>query len=119
MHLFRGCLLFESLIKMEPSGEVSKSASLGQLLEEPSVLNRLRISKVTGSKSTFDLIVQSLTLDQCIQVAIECTYATRNRLAHNLALEAPTLDGDKYELLANNVAASCLHTISCLYKSQQ
>jgi hypothetical protein len=118
-HLFRGCLLFESLIKMEPTKRVSKRATLDRLLAESCLLDRLRIRKVAKPPSTFDQIVQSLVPNQCIQTAIECTYAARNRLAHNFALEVPTFDGDKYELLANNIAASCLHAISCLYKRQQ
>jgi hypothetical protein len=68
-----------------------------------------------GSNS-FELIVQSLNPSQPIDEAIQCTGKTRNTLGHNLAWLATSLDMDKYNFLAGNIAVSCLHVLSCLYR---
>jgi hypothetical protein len=115
-HLFRGCLLFESLLKAEPTGTVCQTATLDRLLRDESLLQRLKLPKLDQYKGPFDALIQSLTPNQCIHTAIECTWTARNRLGHHLTLDARPFDSDKYDLLANNIAASCLHAIACLYK---
>ena len=115
-HLFRGCLLFESLLKMEPTGKVNKRATLDKILGEPCVQGRLHLPKLKELGCTFDGLIRSLTPNQSVPAAIQCTWTARNRLGHNLTLEAHPFDGEKYCLLANNIAASCLHAIACLYR---
>jgi hypothetical protein len=67
---------------------------------------------ISGS---FEEILQSLVSCQPIKEAIQATVKTRNTLGHNLAWAAASLDAAKYHLLAENIAVSCLHAISCLY----
>lgn len=116
-HLLRGCLLFESLIKENPKEIVlQKRSKLETVLNQCAILQALGIEKVCTSKSEFDQILRSLKSDEPLQAAIQCTLDVRNRLAHRLGLEGKSLDRENYELLANNIAASCLHVIACLYR---
>jgi hypothetical protein len=115
MHLFRGCLLFESLLKENPTKRPTKK-TLGSILKN-NLYRELGISRssYTGSPS-FNTIVQSITSGQSLGAAIACTAQTRNTLAHNLVWVAQSMNAEKYNLLAANIAASCLHAISCLYR---
>jgi len=115
-HLFKGCLLFESLIKASVKGEKYKEKTLGRLLKEPCILQALGIDAVCASKGTFEEIIQVLKPTEPIREAIKCTLSTRNRLGHNLDLDVKSLNGEKYGQLACNIAASCLHAISRLYR---
>lgn len=116
MHLFKGCLLFESLLKMNPGQRVCKRDTLGELLGNACVLKRLRIEKIDNSSDTLDQIVGSVVPRQTVQVAVGCSLQTRNRLAHNLGLAVPSLDQQRYDLLGKNIFSSCLHAISLLYR---
>jgi hypothetical protein len=115
MHLFKGCLLFESLLKMNPKQTVHKRDTLGELLGDACLLKRLHIEKINNSSHTLDQIAGSVVPRQCVQAAADCTLQTRNRLAHNLGLAVPSLDQQRYELMGKNIFSSCLHAISLLY----
>jgi hypothetical protein len=113
-HLFRGCLLFESLLKENPIKRPIKK-TLGPVLQE--LLTELQISApLTISSPSFESILSSLTASQSISDAIVSTGKTRNTLGHNLAWVAASMDATRYNLLTGNIAASCLHAISCLYR---
>jgi hypothetical protein len=120
-HLFRGCLLFESLIK--ESGEPKpdkKRPNLGDYLREPRFQQRLGIGKVDTSCDDFEALVQSLREDedQSPHAAIQRTAQARNTLGHNLVWATQSLDRRNYNLLTNNIASSCLHAISTFYVRQ-
>jgi hypothetical protein len=117
MHLFKGCLLFESLLKANPKKEVCKTAKLSTLVNQK-LLKCLSIKKIETSSPSFDTIVQSLESSQPLKSAIQCTVKTRNMLAHNLVWVAESLNALSYDLLAKNISVSCLHAIACLYRSQ-
>lgn len=115
MHLFRGCLLFESLLKENPKKHPTAKTLGGILKGELFTELNIPASLIISSPS-FDTIVRSLTPGQPMDVTIECVGKTRNTLGHNLAWSAASLDAAKYHLLAENIAVPCLHAISCLYK---
>jgi hypothetical protein len=118
-HLLRGCLLFESLLKENPSDPVtSKTSDLEALLR--------RLGKHLGVKGTistscadFDVLVRSLKDKEPLHSAILGTARTRNMLSHSVVWETESLNRRTYDLLANNIAASCLHAIACLYVPQK
>jgi hypothetical protein len=120
-HLFRGCLLFESLLKWEPTGTVDKKATLGVLLNQtPWLTGCMNIrSDLPTSCYDFDALLQSIrsktTSIPDIETAIEFTAKTRNTLGHSLVWAVQLLDRETYDLLARNIATSCLHAISTLY----
>jgi hypothetical protein len=114
MHLFRGCLLFESLLKENPKKKPTKD-TLGPILTKD-LFGELGIpSTLKISCPSFNTIIQSLQPNQTMDKTIECTGKTRNTLGHNLAWVAASLDAPRYNLLVENIAVSCLHAIACLY----
>jgi hypothetical protein len=116
-HLFRGCLLFESLLK-EKASKSRKSKPLGPLVNDH--LKALGIgSQIKTKSSGLQAILHQLRPNQQLRTAIQCTTQTRNKLGHNLVWAATSLDGANYDLLASNVTASCLHAIACLYLPQK
>lgn len=118
-HLFRGCLLFESLLK-EQTSRSHKRETLGRLLNHHHLRTALRIDKPIKAKSPgLQAILRQLKPQQGLRTAIQCTAQTRNTLGHNLVWAASSLNRKNYDLLANNIAASCLHAIACLYLRQK
>jgi hypothetical protein len=115
MHLFKGCLLFESLLKENPKKRPSE-LTLGPILKSELFTDLHIPASLTISSPSFETIVQSLQPGQPMDEAVACTGKTRNTLGHNLAWMAASLDESKYSLLLENIAASCLHAVSCLYK---
>jgi hypothetical protein len=119
-HLFRGCLLFESLLKENPVVQVNKTDKLGNILKMPQLKSRLGIiNKIDTYCPDFEKHVQLLTANTPPETAIECTVKTRNALVHNLVWATQSLNQERYDLLANDIASSCLHAIACLYVKQR
>jgi hypothetical protein len=117
-HLFRGCLLFESLLKENPCRPVrKKTASLGDVINTD-LFDALGIDKIKRSSHTLESVLQSLGPNESLQEAIQCTAHARNTLAHNVAWAVQSLNREKYDLLAKNIASACLHAISTLYRTQ-
>jgi hypothetical protein len=115
-HLFRGCLLFESLLKgsAEPQPD-KRHPTLGDFLNDEHFKRLLGIEKIATSCDDFDALVRSLIENEPVPMAIQCAAQVRNTLGHNLVWATQSLDRKSYELLANNIASSCLHAISALY----
>jgi hypothetical protein len=114
-HLFRGCLLFESLLK-ENTRKPSCKPTLGPIIRDLAADLGIPRKAASISCNSLEMVLQSLTSNQPIDDAIQCTGKTRNTLGHNLVWIATSLDANKYNLLAENIAVSCLHAISCLYR---
>jgi len=117
-HLFRGCLLFESLLK-EKASKSHKRKTLAPLVNDH-LRTALDIGKQVKTKSpSLQAILRQLKQNQKLRTAIQCTVQTRNTLGHNLVWAATSLNHRNYDLLAHNIAASCLHAIACLYVPQK
>jgi hypothetical protein len=118
LHLFKGCLLFESLLKSEPSGQVTEQ-TLGQILNNQNSYSRSRIGITrrinTGSATFTDIVSESKSALPGIENDIEVTARLRNTVGHNLGLSA-SINLDEFNYLANKVSSSCLHAVSTLYR---
>jgi hypothetical protein len=114
LHLFKGCLLFESLLKQNPRKAVNEQ-SLGRILNND-LRAELCITQVDVRESNFDALVKSLTASMAITQSIECAGKARNTLGHDLVWISVSLDETKYDLLFKNIASACLHAISTLYR---
>jgi len=115
IHLFKGCLLFESLLKANPK-KTPTSSTLGRVLQE--LHSDLGIAKniKIGNGIDFPTILASLpSADESITTAVEYAGKIRNTVGHNLGWKA-SLDASAYDSLAARVACSCLHAIACLYR---
>lgn len=113
-HLFRGCVLFESLLKHNPASS-PKEKVLGKILKEPEIQKALQISHLDTRESTLDDVYREVTKVVTIEQAIQVTYMTRNTLGHNLGWDS-NISQDQYQNLYFVIAASCLHVIACLWK---
>ncbi len=120
MHLFKGCVLFESLLKENPTIKIPSSAeTLSQVL--PCVTQHMGLSPVPSIReSNFSNVLNLLTAELqtpplSLSKAIELTGKTRNTLGHNLGWKVQ-INKFQYHHLFRIVAASCLHVIACLYR---
>jgi len=89
-HLFRGCVLFESLLKHNPTIPIT-GKQLNGMLTQPDIRNALGIIAIQGKggDSSLDDVFQELqnlgtTLDQAMRVA----NMARNTLGHNLGWDS-------------------------------
>ncbi len=116
LHLFKGCVLFESLLKGNPSQALPQSATnLGSVLQSLhshlGIPHNIRIGGVD-----FPTILQDLAgADESIQTAIEFTGKIRNTVGHDLGWVVQ-IDKHQYHKLFRMVTSSCLHSIACLYR---
>jgi hypothetical protein len=112
LHLFKGCVLFESLLRAKDSKSRNKLDDVLSALH--SNLGFAAPPKIRSSN--FQTIVNALTTDDdSIFSAIKQTGRIRNATGHNLGW-AVSLNGLQYNSLANAIASSCLHALACLYR---
>lgn len=118
LHLFKGCLLFESLLKSEPSGQVTEQ-TLGGILNEATSYARPLLGIAThvrtGGATLSDILRDAPLAATDIQTDIEFTAKLRNTVGHNLGW-ATRINLAEYSHLARRVSNSCLHAISTLYR---
>lgn len=115
LHLFKGCVLFESLVRANPTNPPpANSKSLINVLQhvrhELKTPNNLRIGE-----SSLPTILQLLTQSSGIIVdCVEFTGRIRNTIGHNLGWDIP-LEKLQYQQLYRMIAISCIHVLACLY----
>jgi hypothetical protein len=114
VHLFKGCVLFESLLKANPKKQPAVE-TLGQVLDYLSP--ELGLTRPIGmGRTTFPVVVRDLvSADDQIQTAVRFAGRIRNTVGHNLGWNA-AFSSSQYNRLASMVASSCLHAIACLYR---
>ena len=113
-HLFKGCLLFESLLKHNRRRTPARR-TLGSILRELST--ELGVSaQINIGGIDFPQILNDLPgSDESKQTAVEYAGKVRNTVGHNLGWGIP-LDGASYDKLAGRIASACLHALACLYR---
>lgn len=123
LHLFKGCLLFESLLKAKsktkPSRESSQNPnSLGALLKE----HHKALGIINDTNTNADSFSNAINHKKCyssFQAIIERVSKVRNTLAHNLCWDVEhDLNYENYNKTAQEIAIACLHVIACLYKPE-
>lgn len=114
IHLFKGCVLFESLLKENPKNKMPSKSTLGPCLKKLS--SQLGISKnlTIGDMDFASVLVDLSMADESIETAIKFTGRVRNTLGHNLGWGI-RIDKLQYHHLFRMISSSCLHAISCLY----
>lgn len=116
IHLFKGCVLFESLLKANPKDTPPSTApTLGLVLQYLS--SRLGIPRnVAIGNTDFPAVLSDLSsADDSITTAVQFAGRVRNTVGHNLGWKV-ALDKSQYDLVARMIASSCLHAIACLYR---
>ncbi len=116
IHLFKGCVLFESLLKANPKRKPQEKM-LGKILGElQSELGFGSKPQMTIGNFDFQKIVADLASDDSsVYTAVERTGRIRNTTGHNLGW-AVSITPSAYDALAAYVASSCLHAIASLYR---
>jgi len=115
LHLFKGCLLFESLLRassIKPEGE------LKGILDNPEIRTKLGTNPVNGKGPglRFDLkdLYTNLKSTTNIQDELQIVYVARNTLGHNLGWD-DHINQDQYRQLYLTISSFCLHTINQLW----
>ncbi len=117
LHLFRGCILFESLLKLNPVISPT-SKTLGGILQEAQITSKLKVNPIQGKKDGFvpkDMFDKLRRNDNSIDQAIQISYMARNTLGHSLGWNA-YISQSQYRELYLIIATSCLHVIACLWR---
>lgn len=120
IHLFKGCLLFESLLKENPSDpwipQSSGNNNLGKALEKYS--SRLGSSTNLGQNISgpdlSTIVTDMQSADNSIFTAIKFTARLRNTLGHNLGWDIG-LSKLEYQRLFTMIICSCVHVVARLY----
>jgi hypothetical protein len=118
LHLFRGCILFESLIRHNPNFPTNEK-TLNGMLNEKKIRDRLKTNAVQGKGSGFeltDLFNRLQGYNNSISEAVKISYIARNTLGHTLGWNE-NISQSQYQNLYFIIASSCLHTIACLWKT--
>ena len=115
-HLFKGCVLFESLLKANPS-VVNPGNTLGNILNQNSGIKKVlgihRNIKMSDSK--FNGVLGDLpSLANNIETSIEMAARLRNTIGHSVVW-ATSITSAQYVKLVRIVMDAILHTISGLY----
>jgi tetratricopeptide (TPR) repeat protein len=117
LHLFRGCVLLESLLKHNPAISITGKQLYG-MLNQPDVREALGITAIQGKRDGFTLddVYQELQMDSnSLDQAFKIVYMARNTLGHNLGWDS-NISHEQYQKLYFVIAAACLHVIACLWK---
>jgi hypothetical protein len=115
-HLFKGCVLFESLLKANPNDVVIED-QLGNILRgNVGVRNRLGIHRNinTAGPAFADVLADLPNALNSIESDLEITARLRNTIGHNIGWTSP-MSSDEYVQLIGKIMNSILHTISGLY----
>ena len=116
IHLYKGCVLFESLLKANPT-IINPGSTLGEIIVHNEMIkNRLGIhSRIPTSGPTFLRVLEDLPNDtDNIVTEIEITARLRNTIGHNIGWTT-RMTSDQYVRLVRVVMNAILHTISGLY----
>ncbi len=114
LHLFKGCVLFESLLKATcPPNEQGNTLAV-YLRNKHNELAILR-DVVTKGPTLADVLRDVEGADGTIQAAVTLTARARNTLGHDLGWDADLTEA-MYNRLAQMIGNSCLHVIACLYR---
>jgi hypothetical protein len=112
VHLFRGCVLFESLLKENPT-QAPQHETLGRILGELAVPLGGNYEK-KGS-ATFDDVMSNLRPQEPIGYAILAATRLRNTTGHKISWGTTHLSVTTYDEAIMVIVSSCLHVISKLY----
>lgn len=125
LHLLKGSLLFESILKANKVEEIKGKQNKTGVMLPPTLRDALHClcklleidNDIKISAHGFSEILTSLKgSDRTVQNAITHTGKVRNTLGHNLGWAVDGLCEQTYNRLANDIAISCLHAIARLYK---
>lgn len=127
LHIFEGCLLFESLLRNKPDPKpTGRTRTLDDLLRDNDIRTKLdnmdfedvkkRLNKPgQGGEYTLEDLFDYLNgYDNSIEKTIHITYVARNVLGHNIGWHR-NIKQDDYQKLGFIILSSCLYAIDYLW----
>ena len=122
LHLFKGCVLFESLLKENRTRlwnppNPARNTLGAAIIEFHDLLNINRALGTQIGANNLSDVVSSLNTtggNEPVDIAIQFTGKLRNTIGHNLGWNI-SINKLEYQRLFQMVASSCLHAIACLY----
>ena len=114
VHLFKGCLLFESLLKSNPTKKVVGSTLGKVLVELRDELNLPEMLRI-GNKTLSNVLRGVLDADDDISRSIQLTASLRNTIGHDMSWPMQ-LSRDQYLNSFLHIEFSCLHAIATLFR---
>jgi hypothetical protein len=113
LHLFKGCLLFESLLKANPTLPPGAN-TLAKVLRELHAQLGIVANPIVGNTTLPQIVADLPAADESVQTAIMFTARVRNTIGHNLGWLV-SIDTGTYSRLFRMISSSCLHAVSALY----
>jgi len=121
LHLFKGALIFETLLKVSPLRPTSGLGTLNDYLGNPSVKTRLGLPTGFGGMGniSFDKVIEKVREadvrgDQFGERVVRAAWGVRNTTGHSLAWEKRPAP-DEYEMLFNHLLAAIVLVIDRLF----
>jgi hypothetical protein len=114
-HLFKGCLLLESLLKENPCKE-PRGGDLHHFISSLSYELGIPNNIKTSAASLGVVLKQLENADMSIAKSIELAAKTRNTTGHSLSWNIH-FSTDQYRALYERIGSACLHTIASLYRT--
>jgi hypothetical protein len=113
LHLFKGGLLVESLIKLNPKNRPTDK-TLGRVLNHVASDLGIAAGLSISANELQDVIDQADSATWTIENAFQISGRIRNTTGHSLGWEI-AFTFDQYGALVQNLSVACLHTINALY----
>jgi hypothetical protein len=113
MHLFKGCILLESLLKNNPIQRPVKT-KLCNILQELKPILFLPHINGFGSIDLKEIIKDIKKSPKTLYDAFIFSGRIRNSVSHNIAWSVK-LNSSQFQKLHFFISSACLHTINCLY----
>ena len=114
-HLFKGCVLLESILKDNPKKISDKPIKNDLIWWVNKYKTELSIDNLNLVAEDFQAIVNSLPYEQItINDSFSIACKIRNKIGHYLEWEME-IDEKDYLILFTAIGIACLHTINCLY----
>lgn len=115
LHLFKGCVLFESLLKANPSVPIPPQAvTLRQVLDTLHQHLGVPGTPNVGNSNLPQIVLDLAAANEDVQTAVLFTARVRNTIGHNLGWVV-TIDNTIYSRLFRMISSSCLHAVATLY----
>jgi hypothetical protein len=123
LHIFEGCLLFESLLRNKPNPKPD-AKTLDYLLRDEDIKTKFGkdfsiIKRQLNKPNQRDYSIEDLHeyiqgYDNTIEKTLHITYVARNVLGHNIGWDK-SIKQDEYRKLCFIILSSCFYAIDCLW----
>jgi len=121
LHLFKGSLIFETLLKVSALGQRLVQGTIGTYLGDACIRMKLGLpNRFEGMGNiSFDQVIVSVHDavthgNPLNERAVRAAWGVRNTTGHSLAWETRPKP-DEYKMLFNHLLGALFHTVDCLF----